>query len=150
MSPDVSFYHLTSTPLERALPRLLEKVYASGAKALLFFDDEHMLKVIDDALWTYSQMDFLPHGTYQEANAIRQPIYLTTGDENPNKADIVIKVGNTEHPCYSSFKKVIDIFDGNDPQSLQTARERYKKYKDLKYPLTYWKQDADGKWGKQG
>lgn len=150
MIPEVSFYHLTCVPLEKALPRLLEKVYASGAKALLFFDDENTLKLIDDALWTYSQMDFLPHGTHQEQHPDKQPIYLTTGPENPNNASIVIKVGNTEHPSSTSFKRIIDIFDGNDPQSVQNARDRYKKYKDSNHPLVYWKQDINGKWDKQG
>ncbi len=149
MISQVSFYHLTSVPLERALPRLLEKVYASGAKALLFFDDENTLKTIDDALWTYSQMDFLPHGTHHESYPEKQPIYLTMGNENPNNSDIVIKIGNTEHPLSASFKKIIDIFDGNDPQSVQNARERYKKYKDSGSPLVYWKQDSDGKWAQQ-
>ena len=32
---EVGFYHLTRSPLEEALPRLLEKAYATGQRALV-------------------------------------------------------------------------------------------------------------------
>ena len=38
---EIGFYHLTRTPLERALPRILEKVLASGAS----FDDAEISTV---------------------------------------------------------------------------------------------------------
>ena len=32
---EIGFYHLTRTPLERALPQLLEKIHGSGARAIV-------------------------------------------------------------------------------------------------------------------
>ena len=32
---EIGFYHLTQSPLERALPRLLEKAHASGARVVV-------------------------------------------------------------------------------------------------------------------
>jgi DNA polymerase-3 subunit chi len=147
---EVSFYHLTSLPLERALPRLVEKIYAAGSKVVMFFEYDEQLKRIDEVLWTYGQMDFLPHGTYLEQYPDQQPVYLTLAPENPNKADILIRIGNKEYPDTQSFKRIVDIFEAKDPLSLQNARDRYKKFKDQGHDLTYWKQDDKGQWEKQG
>ena len=39
---DIGFYHLTATPLEKALPKLLEKVLSSNMKALVLVDDKEI------------------------------------------------------------------------------------------------------------
>ena len=147
---EVSFYHLTSLSLERALPRLLEKVYATGARVVIFFDHKEQLERIDEVLWTYGQMDFLPHGTYLEKHPEKQPIYLTVNDENPGNADILVQMGHKEHPNIKSFRRIVDIFENVNPLSVQNARDRYKRYKEEGHTLTYWKQDPEGKWKQEG
>ncbi len=143
---EVSFYHLTSLPLERALPRLVEKIYATGAKVVIFFEHKEQLERIDEVLWTYGQMDFLPHGTFLEKYPEKQPIYLTTTDENPANASILIQIGQKVHSSFKSFTRIVDMFENSNPLSVQSARDRYKRYKQEGHTLTYWKQDAEGKW----
>src|SRR5690606_9646272 len=83
---EISFYHLTRQPLNKALPRLLEKVLAAGHRALVLAGSEERVEDLDAALWTYDPDSFLPHGSRVLGHAARQPIYLTTAEENPNKA----------------------------------------------------------------
>ena len=74
---EIGFYHLTRSPLEQALPRLLEKVLASGQRAVLRCPDRARMEALDRALWTYGKDSFLPHGTRADGFAEAQPIFLT-------------------------------------------------------------------------
>ena len=58
----VDFYHLTVTPLERALPSIAQRVVAGGGRLLIVSGDEAQRGAIDRLLWTYSPESFLPHG----------------------------------------------------------------------------------------
>ena len=59
----VDFYHLTATPLDRALPQVAEKVLASGARLLIVDADEGRRERLD-RLFVTSAGDGVdePHG----------------------------------------------------------------------------------------
>ena len=86
----ISFYHLLHTPVERALPKLIEKVLESGARAVIRAGSSERAEALSGALWTYDQDSFLPHGTANDGNPDKQPIWITTEDDNPNGAEILI------------------------------------------------------------
>lgn len=139
---EISFYHLTTTPVNRALPSLLEKAYEAGMKVLVVADKEN-IKLMDDMLWTANSHKFLPHGTN---NPEIQPIFLSDKIANDNNREVLAitngeKIGNDQ-----GFKKILDIFDGNIEADLNKARERWKSYKDSGMELKYWFQDEKGKW----
>lgn len=144
---EISFYHLTTSTMEKSLPKLVEKIYDLGHKIVIFFDDMQKMQIVDDLLWTYSQKTFLAHGTLNDEMKEVQPIYLTTQEENPNLATILIKVGNKLPEYFPSFHKVIDIFSANNEIDLLAARERYKNCK-TSHNVSYYKQNADGSWSK--
>jgi DNA polymerase-3 subunit chi len=83
----VSFYHLLTSPLEKALPQILEKIVAGQGKAVVLCGSEERRDALNSVLWTYNPDSFLPHGTAKEVFADKQPIYLTAQVENPNKLD---------------------------------------------------------------
>lgn len=147
MSANIQFYHLTTTPIERALPKLMEKAIASGMNVVVKAD-EAQVELLDKMLWTYSSPAFLPHGTHKDSQPERQPIYITPRDENPNGAELLVL---TQGETYSGngFKRIFDIFDGTDEKLLQQARARWKTYKDAGHDLTYIRQKDDGGWEKQ-
>jgi DNA polymerase IIIc chi subunit len=43
------------------------------------------METLDAHLWTFSEQSFLAHGTARDGHPSRQPIYLTTEDENPER-----------------------------------------------------------------
>ncbi len=145
---DVSFYHLQSKPLEAALPGLLEKVYESGARAVVLSGLPERLENLDKLLWTYNDR-FLPHGTAQDGNAEEQPIYLTAAEENPNGATILVLIDGAEAAALDSYERCLDMFDGNDEAAVKAARVRWQACKDAGHGVTYWRQSEAGKWRKQ-
>ncbi|MEK9645835.1 MAG: DNA polymerase III subunit chi, partial [Alphaproteobacteria bacterium] len=87
---DISFYHLVHTPLERALPKLMEKVLESGARAVVRTGSSERAEAVSGALWTFDPASFLPHGTARDGSPEEQPIWITPDDENPNGANILV------------------------------------------------------------
>ena len=147
---EVSFYHLQRTPLERALPKLLEKVLESGYRALVMAGSGERVEALNAALWTYEQRSFLPHGGPDDGHAAHQPIYLTAAHENPNGATVLVLVDGVDHGRIGEYERCLDIFDGNDPEALDAARARWRARTAEGYAVTYWQQSPGGGWERQG
>ena len=148
--PAISFYHLVSTSLDRALPKLLEKVLERGHRSVVLAGSEERVEVLNSALWTYEQRSFLPHGGEKEEFMDRQPIYITMLDENPNGSDVLVLVDGTMSEQLDSFERVLDMFDGHDNDAVEAARARWRTLKDHGHELTYWRQTSQGGWEQKG
>lgn len=144
---EINFYHLTSTPLEKALPKLLEKVVDSGNRVCISTIAER-IENIDKVLWNYSSKTFLAHGTENDPYPEIQPIYITASNDNPNGANILAII-DSEPLNIEEFEKCIDMFDGNSEEGLKKAKERLSKYKKLGFTITYWQQGIKGNWEKK-
>ncbi len=152
---EVWFYHLQRQPLERALPTLLERSLARGWRAVVQAVSEPRLEKIDELLWSYAPDSFLPHGTQKDGEPETQPIFLTLGADNPNRADVRFFVENAElAPILADVgsapgARAILLFDGNDDAAIAAARIQWRQLKDAGHALSYWRQSDDGKWEKQ-
>jgi DNA polymerase-3 subunit chi len=145
--PELWFYHLERSGLERALPPLLEKCLQRGWRALVRAGSPERLEQLDDAIWTFRDESFVPHG--REGDPMRQPVWLTLEGGNPNGAQALFLVDDAEPGDISGFERACLLFDGNDAAALQSARSRWKQAKEAGIAASYWKQDAAGRWEKQ-
>ena len=120
----VDFYHLQSQTLENVLPKLLEKAYETGKSVLVRVGNEERVEFLNALLWTYNDQSFLPHGSKKDGNAELQPIWLTSGTDNPNMASLLFLVDGAaaDNGELEKFSRVFNIFDGNSPDALQQAR----------------------------
>ena len=145
---EIGFYHLTTSPLERALPRLLEKILEVNKRAVILCGSEERLDFLNSTLWTLGKLSFIPHGSAKEGFAEDQPIWLTTTDENPNGAEFLILTDGIISPSLGTYERCLDLFDGNDEEAVLNARSRWKEYKAEGHSVTYWKQSEKGAWEK--
>jgi DNA polymerase III subunit chi len=147
---DVNFYHLQSDPLNRALPRLLEKVHERQLRALIRGKSEECLEELDECLWTYRPASFLPHAIDREGvDHASQPILLTTSTTtNLNAAGVLVLVEDAEAADISDFDRCLYMFDGNDETALAAARTRWTSLKDQDIPVSYFQQTKAG-WQKK-
>jgi DNA polymerase-3 subunit chi len=141
---EIGFYHLLSTPLERALPKLLERARAEGHPIVVRAGSPERVAQLDALLWTYDEASFLPHGSVRDGNAAAQPIWLTDRDENPNRASMLVLVDGVEAGDLSGFTRCADLFDGNHPEAVAAARERWRRARAAAHALTYWQQTPAG------
>jgi DNA polymerase-3 subunit chi len=68
---EIRFYHLLSMPLERALPKLLERACAQGHRVVVRAGSAERVEHLDAALWTFEEAAFLPHGSARDGNPAR-------------------------------------------------------------------------------
>ena len=150
MPCQVWFYHLERASLDQVLPELLEKTLARGWRALVRSNDPSHVEHLDSWLWAFRDDSFLPHGPAGEAGAARQPILLTTTDDNANGAQALFILDGAEPGDLSAFERCILIFDGRDEAALTAARARWPPFKAAGHPVTYWRQGESRGWEKQG
>ena len=143
------FYHLERQPLEAVLPLLVEKTLERGWRAVIQAGSEERLEVIDQQLWTWREESFLPHGRKQDGFAERQPVYLTTGTENPNGATVRFIVDGAEAPDPAGYTRLVIMFDGTDEGAVAAARTTWKDLKAKGCAVTYWQQGGNGGWVKK-
>ncbi len=146
MVVEIAFYQLRRTPLEKALPKLLEKVLESDRRALVLAASEERAEALNAALWTYDQGSFLPHGTARDGRPERQPILLATDDAAPNGAGIAVMVDGVAPADPGRFERCLDIFDGSDTAALKAARARWRGHRERGDTVTYWEQTQSGSW----
>lgn len=143
---DVLFYHLTESTLEDALPGLLERSVDRGWRAVVQTGTEERRDALDQHLWTFRDDSFLAHTTDREAYPAEQPILLTTGQENPNEAQIRFLVDGAAPPELASYERAVFLFDGHDAAQVEAARTHWKTMKDAGHTVTYWQQTSDRRW----
>ena len=136
----VDFYHLGTSPLERVLPTICEKVLASGER-LLVVAEEALLPPLDEQLWIYARDSFLPHGT---AKAEQQPILLSAEPVATNGATNVALADGRWREEALGFARTFYLFDNGH---LDDARGAWRVLKSkAEAEPRYWKQDERGKW----
>lgn len=145
---DVLFYHLESQSLETVLPSLLEKTLERGWKAVVEVGSDERATALDSHLWTYRDDAFLPHGREGTGREQRQPILLTTGNGNANGADVRFFVDRAVPRTVESYRRLVFLFSGLDPEAVAEAREAWKRLRDIA-EVTYWQQDGSGRWSRK-
>jgi DNA polymerase-3 subunit chi len=144
---EVGFYHLLTMPLDRALPKLLERAIDGGQRVVVVAGSEDRVDYLNNLLWTYNESGFLPHGGARDGNAARQPVWLAAADENPNGAPWVMLVDGARADL-GRYQRCFDIFDGNNEAAVAAARLRWTEAKAAGHQLTYWQQTDRG-WEKK-
>jgi len=146
---EIRFYQLSKKNVLEALPEILGKALARDFKIVIKTTDEDSVKEIDNYLWTYNNESFLPHGYKKNKNQSDQPIWITAGDDNPNNANMLVLINNTEVKDLSKTELCCKIFTGSDKEILDNACSTWDEYKKNGFNLSYFKQDDNGKWHKK-
>ena len=150
---EVWFYHLERRALEQVLPGMVEKSLERGWKVVIEAPGEERVAALDAVLWTYSDESFLPHGTQRDNEPERQPVYLTAGAENPNRAKVRFCVDGADPAAAltidGSYDRVAVLFDGNDDDAVALARRQWSALKGTHHSRAYWQADENGRWAKK-
>ena len=143
----VFFYHLTVSPLEVTLPKLLGKARAAGWRVAVRGCSEERLAWLDEKLWLGNEEGFLPHGMAGGPFDADQPVLLTSGTGAGNGATCIMAIDGADvtNDEAAEMERVCILFDGNDPNAVQRAREQWKDLADAGCAAQYWSQSG-GKW----
>jgi DNA polymerase-3 subunit chi len=121
--------------------RLVRKARASGCNIVLFAGDSRQMAELDDALWTVSEQDFLPHVMAGNPLATRTPIILVQDaqTEVPHH-EVLINLSDQTPDYFARFERLIEVVSA-DAADAEAGRDRYRHYKQRGYPVTHHQAD---------
>ena len=117
--------------------RLVRKARAADMHVVIFTRDRQQLDALDEALWTFSELDFLPHVTADDALAPQTPVILTDDAEAtlPHH-QILINLSGETPVHFARFERLFEVIS-TDEDDLAAGRERYRQYQQRGYPLPH-------------
>lgn len=117
--------------------RLVRKARAANFQVVLLSGSRKDLATLDDALWTFSEQDFVPHVMAGDALAARTPVVLTHDDavELPHH-QILINLSAATPGHFARFERMFEIISA-DGADKSAGRERYRAYQQRGYALTH-------------
>lgn len=140
----VDFYHLTATPLERALPQIAERVVEGGGRLLIVATDEDARAALDRQLWSYAADSFLPHAQAGAMDDAGQPVLIAADVAAANGARHIALADGIWRDAALGFDRAFHFF-GED--ALREARAAWRSLAgrdDVR--CRYWKQNEAGRW----
>ncbi len=117
--------------------RLARKAYAAKGKLVLLAESAEQAAALNDALWTVSDTDFLPHVMAGDALAPQTPIIVCHDEaaELPH-FDMLVNLTRNTPASVDRFARVFEIIS-TDEDDAAAGRKRYVAYKQAAYPLTH-------------
>ncbi len=131
----IDFYVLPETTSEARwlfACRLIDKVHRLGHKVLVALDTEAEAKAFDELLWTFKPESFIPHqliGLDKTA-----PVEITYTAEAGDHHGLLLNLSREIPAYFSRFERLSEVVI-QEPQALQTSRERFSFYKGRGYPI---------------
>lgn len=125
-------FHVNVEPGVAYLCRLVRKIRAAGRTIVIYSRQPERIARLDQALWTFSVLDFLPHVVVPSRLAARTPVWLA---DSPTTAprDVLLLQDDTVPEGFSAwfegFDRVIDIVS-SEPAERDLGRQRFKAYRD--------------------
>ena len=124
------FYILTEDNPSARYPivcRLTEKAYRFDHQLYIHTESQQQAQQLDDLLWTYRDISFIPHTLYEQgANASVQIGWQSMGMDCK---DILINLSETVPDFFHNFQRIIEIVP-QDPHWKIHTRQHYTHYRD--------------------
>lgn len=106
----VDFYMLSTPTLEERdhfLCRLVEKIYRQQHPLYIHCKNRQEAHHLDQSLWTFSDISFIPHNLLGEGPNTPPPVQLGF-DGTPTQRDVLINLSTTIPLFYVNFKRILE------------------------------------------
>ena len=142
---EVHFYQLQSFPLPRVVADLSARCLEQGWRVNVVAPAAS--RQLDDALWSFDDQSFLPHGIDKQDRAASQPILISEEQVSTNAPAALILTGlaPVDPAALDDYQRVSVLFEGSDPDQLSHARQSWKAVVAAAAKAKYWSQET-GKW----
>jgi DNA polymerase-3 subunit chi len=114
--------------------RLVRKIYRAKQHVVVCCDDPVRLKAFDEALWTFSPQDFVPHVMASDALAGETPVVLAASADVLPWHEVLVNLGDGLPEGFARFERLIEVVGGGEDDRMR-GRERWRFYRDRGYPL---------------
>jgi DNA polymerase-3 subunit chi len=124
----------TSDPGQRlrVAARLADKAFQRGHRIFINATDEAQATEINELLWSFRPVSFLPHGLHGQEHS--ETIAIGWGQEPNNHNDLLINLQLEIPSFFSRFARVAEVVT-QEPDSLAALRKSWTFYKERGYQL---------------
>ena len=121
---------------------IANKAWRNGDNVFIQTEDRETAELLDNLLWTYNDISFLPHGLYEEDNQENNPVLIGWNEQIPDNCQVMINLAEHIPKTADHFARIIEIVT-SDSKDRQSARNRYRNYRDRDYELHDHKMEDD-------
>lgn len=134
----IDFHSNVSNQLDYAA-RLTRKALAAGCRLVVRHDSAAQLEEFDRLLWTFSDIDFLPHVGVHDALAAVTPVLQSLESDSAAEAgfthhEILLNLSTGIPADFAHYERLIEIVP---PEAIEAGRARYRHYQQQGYSLTH-------------
>jgi len=128
--PQANFVKLDRPEKAKHLCRLAEQFFAEGKRVLITVLDDNQAITLDRFMWVWDKGSFIPHAYDNgSVDCLDEPIVITTGEENPNGATILIMGKPCDLEFAGHFEQIVDFAETYDKELADQARNRFAAYR---------------------
>lgn len=114
----------------RFVCQVADKVRNEGYDIYIHAASREEAAAIDDLLWTFRDISFLPHAAIDSADGVEDcPIIIGWEGETPAPRRVLINLSGAMPDNPDAYERIIEVVP-SDPAGRQQARLRYKDYRD--------------------
>jgi DNA polymerase-3 subunit chi len=109
--------------------RLLRKARSQGFRVGVV-GEPSTLQRLNQALWSFSETEFLAHCTAEDPPLVQEASALSLGEQAMHRPDltVLVNLGDQVPEAYERFERLIEVV-ANDEHGRSEARNRWKYYK---------------------
>ncbi len=144
----VIVYRALSVSHHKVLAKLIETIWLKDNKILIYCEDQSRLAELDNMLWAYEQLSFLPHVLEDDELVRETPIVLSASQKNHNNANILVCLDPQTFEFANAFEKVIYVCDSKVLDEEGKANSFIKQLKLDSIEVIEYQQDKSGAWQK--
>ena len=134
------FYNLQdNTQIDKSICQITNFYYKKRLKILIIGEDKLHIDTLNDLLWTFEQISFIPHSFESEYES--SPVVLCMIDNlqsilDKYKFDVLFNLSRNKINLDTVARYFIEIVTSVEKQKLN-ARDKYAYYKENKIKVTY-------------
>lgn len=108
--------------------RLIRKARTANCQILVLSEDAEQASQLNQALWSFSASDFLPHVMLADPLSTQTPIIITTAfDRALPHHDVLINLSQRLPENFTQFSRVIEVVSQHEDDA-DSARQRFRLY----------------------
>lgn len=114
--------------------RLVNKIFQKQHQVYVHAADAAQAGKLDQLLWTFSDLAFIPHGLPDDPQVAELPVIIGHGDPPEHQHEVLVSLSQEPPAFFSRFERVAEVVAASEEEKIQ-ARDRFRFYRDRGYAL---------------
>jgi DNA polymerase-3 subunit chi len=127
-------FYFNADPKLQIVCQLAAKAVQQGKQVLIYLADDALARNVDQLLWTFQPLGFVPHCMATDRLAAETPVVIGRETEGAGHDDILLNLHPESPPAFSRYQRLIEVV-GADDDDRRHARERFRFYRDRGYEI---------------